>query len=62
MTGAEIVGACREAAQSALREALAANDKVVNVRVRQEHLQDALGRVKPPRVVAEYSRFEMNRS
>jgi SpoVK/Ycf46/Vps4 family AAA+-type ATPase len=44
MTGAEIVGACREAAMRALRESI---EKGTSPRVRNEDLQNALCSVKP---------------
>ena len=46
MTGAEIVGACRDAALSALRETISL-DGAVDVRVQQRHLEDALAHVRP---------------
>ncbi|KAL7569099.1 hypothetical protein ACA910_016934 [Epithemia clementina (nom. ined.)] len=60
MTGAEIVGACREAAQSALREALALQEnEAAEVIITQRHLEDALARVQPllanPRNFEEYN-------
>jgi SpoVK/Ycf46/Vps4 family AAA+-type ATPase len=61
MTGAEIVGACREAAMIAIRESLdAGNQKVPKITHR--HLHKAIAAVKPllsnPQVLSEYTRFE----
>ena len=71
MTGAEIVGACREAAQSALKEALELNrnendqapaSTVIGVTICQRHLEDALARVRPlladTKVSGEYNSFD----
>ncbi len=72
MTGAEIVGACREAAMLAIREAMDGNNsegKVTEVGglkyapvVTQRHLEDTLDGVKPllsdALVLSEYTKFE----
>jgi SpoVK/Ycf46/Vps4 family AAA+-type ATPase len=64
MTGAEIVGACREAAMLAIREMLLegdGKDKCAPT-VQQHHLVQTLGAVNPllsdPRVLSEYTSFE----
>ena len=62
MTGAEIVGACREAAMILLREALRTDTSPV---MTGEVLETALGNVKPllsdPCILEEYTRFEQRR-
>jgi len=67
MTGAEIVGACREAAMLAIREAMDMTSSEIKVAevapvVTQRHLEDILGGVKPllsdPLVLSEYTKFE----
>ena len=61
MTGAEIVGACREAAMLAIRESLDAGGKTIPI-VLQRHLQVTLQDVKPllsnAAVLSEYTSFE----
>lgn len=66
MTGAEILGACREAAMRALREALAEGDSQNSYpRMKQEYLQEAFANVKPllsnKQVLEEYTSFETKR-
>ena len=59
MTGAEIVGACREATMYAIRESKGNNDKPT---LSQQMLEDALSRLRPlvrsPAVMNEYLSFE----
>jgi SpoVK/Ycf46/Vps4 family AAA+-type ATPase len=61
MTGAEIVGACREAAMIAIRESLDAGNQNVP-KITHRHLHKAIAAVKPllsnPQVLSEYTRFE----
>lgn len=65
MTGAEIVGACREAAMTAIRESLENGNKDIP-KITHQHLQTALAAVKPllsnPDVLSEYTRFENEHS
>lgn len=65
MTGAEIVGACGEAAMFAIREVLdgvKGETSCVQPTVQQHHLEKALSAVKPPLsdplVLSEYTSFE----
>mmetsp|Transcript_14807 Transcript_14807/g.25092 ORF Transcript_14807/g.25092 Transcript_14807/m.25092 type:complete len:309 (-) Transcript_14807:1025-1951(-) len=62
MTGAEIVGACREAAMSLVRDAIESD---VVPTMTQEILEGSLWRVKPllsdPQVIEQYTLFEKNR-
>ena len=61
MTGAEIVGACREAAMLAIRESLETEGQGIPV-VLQRHLETSLSAVKPllsnACVLLEYTSFE----
>lgn len=65
MTGAEIVGACTEAAMNAIREALDSGNADVPI-VKQRHLESSLAAVKPllsdPSVLSEYTSFEEEHS
>ncbi len=64
MTGAEIVGACREAAMFAMREWMeSSNEKDKNVPVvRQRHVEASLRGMKPllsnPNILGEYTKFQ----
>ena len=67
MTGAEIKGACNEAAIRAMREMLETNSNEVSVpKMRQLHLKSALEAVRPllsnPNVVEEFLSFEAKAS
>lgn len=61
MTGAEIVGACREAAMLAMREMLDSGRNEIPI-VTQNHLIDSLKATKPllsnPNILNEYTRFQ----
>lgn len=65
MTGAEIVGACTEAAMNAIREALDSGNTDVPI-VEQRHLESSLAAVKPllsdPKILSEYTIFEEEHS
>jgi SpoVK/Ycf46/Vps4 family AAA+-type ATPase len=65
MTGAELVGACREAAMSAIRDLMEHPTDLGNEEapiVTQRHLEVALRAVKPllsdPQILKEYTSFE----
>ena len=63
-TGAELIGACREAAQYALREGLATPEAdVAGISVREEFLLDAIKRTKPllkdPNVAKEFTNYDL---
>jgi SpoVK/Ycf46/Vps4 family AAA+-type ATPase len=65
MTGAEILGACREAAMRALRETLETDSQDIP-HMKQVYLEESLRNVKPllsnKHVLEEYTRFETERS
>ena len=65
MTGAEILGACREAAMQALRETLDAESRCIPC-MKQIYLEESLQNVKPllsnKRVLEEYTKFETQRA
>lgn len=69
MTGAEIVGACREAAMMAMRELLSERSSTPNQIVPstlQSHIEQSLKQCKPllsdPDVLEEYTRFKKKHS
>jgi SpoVK/Ycf46/Vps4 family AAA+-type ATPase len=66
MTGAEIVGACREAAMIAIRESLESGNQQHVPKITHQHLETACAAVKPllsnPDVLSEYTRFENEHS
>jgi SpoVK/Ycf46/Vps4 family AAA+-type ATPase len=67
MTGAEIVGACREAAMEALRDAQKSGGRLaqVSIQVKQEYLEEKLKSTKPllsnHGVLEEFLKFENSR-
>lgn len=65
MTGAEILGACREAAMRALRETLETDSQDIP-HMKQVYLEESIRNVKPllsnKHVLEEYTRFETERS
>jgi len=65
MTGAEILGACREAAMRALRESLEGDSLSIPC-MKQVYLEEALENVKPllsnKQVLEEYAAFETHRA
>ena len=65
MTGAEILGACREAAMRALKETLTRDSKS-NPVMKQAYLEEALADVKPllsnKQILEEYTSFETKRA
>jgi SpoVK/Ycf46/Vps4 family AAA+-type ATPase len=64
MTGAELVGACREAAMMAIRDALTFEglSEALEPRVTNQHLESAMGNIKPlladPQVMIPFLTFQ----
>jgi SpoVK/Ycf46/Vps4 family AAA+-type ATPase len=66
MTGAELLGACREAAMRAMRDCLESGESQNVPRMQQVYLEEAFRNVKPllsnKHVLQEYTRFETQRT
>jgi transitional endoplasmic reticulum ATPase len=66
MTGAEIVGTCREAAMLALREVMAGKNNTVIPSVTQSHVEKSLKACIPllsdKKVLEEYTMFELEQN
>jgi SpoVK/Ycf46/Vps4 family AAA+-type ATPase len=62
MTGAELVGACREAAMMAIRDSLSVENEVFEPTIQHHHLESAIRGVKPlladPQVALQFEKLQ----